>query len=271
MCRHMTGGETSQRQEALARYIADCGSLLIAYSGGVDSGLLASLAREILGGRVHCVFIDSPLVPRSAVCSAERTADDLGLSCEIIREPLPDDTVRKNPQDRCYFCKLFQARILKQRAEELGLAHVADGVHSSDLGEHRPGLRASTEEGILHPYIEAGITKADIRAIARDRGLGFWDKPSAACLASRIPYGEEITDEKLRMIEAAEAVLHEAGFFQVRVRFHGGIGRIEVSPEEMPRLFAMRNVILPALKKAGFSYIALDLEGYRAGSMDEVL
>lgn len=271
MCRPMTGGEISQRQEALARYIADCGSLLIAYSGGVDSGLLASLAQEILGGRVHCVFIDSPLVPRSAVCSAEQTARDLGLSFEIIPRLSLDDTVRKNPPDRCYHCKLTDARILKRRAEELGLAAVADGVNLSDRAEHRPGLRASTEEGIIHPYIEAGITKADIRAIARERGLGFWDKPSAACLASRIPYGEEITDEKLRMIEAAEALLHDAGFSQVRVRFHGGIGRIEVSPGEMPRLFAMRDVIVPALKKAGFSYIALDLEGYRAGSMDEVL
>ena len=271
MCRPMTGGEISQRQEALARYIADCGSLLIAYSGGVDSGLLASIAQEILGGRVHCVFIDSPLVPRSAVCSAEQTARDLGLSFEIISHPSLDETVRKNPPDRCYHCKLTDARILKRRAEELGLAAVADGVNLSDRAEHRPGLRASTEEGIIHPYIEAGITKADIRAIARERGLGFWDKPSAACLSSRIPYGEEITDEKLRMIEVAEAVLHQAGFVQARVRCHNGIARIEVIPEELDRLFAMRDVIVPALKKAGFSYIALDLEGYRVGSMDEVL
>ncbi|MFA5293976.1 MAG: ATP-dependent sacrificial sulfur transferase LarE [Methanoregulaceae archaeon] len=263
--------ETSGKQEALTRYIARCGSLLIAFSGGVDSALLAAISQEILGGRVHCVFIDSPLVPRSAVGSAEQIARDLGLSFEIISHPSLDETVRKNPPDRCYHCKLTDARILKRRAEELGLAAVADGVNLSDRAEHRPGLRASTEEGIIHPYIEAGITKADIRAIARERGLGFWDKPSAACLSSRIPYGEEITDEKLRMIEAAEAVLHQAGFVQARVRCHNGIARIEVSPGEMPRLFAMRDVIVPAMKKAGFSYITLDLEGYRAGSMDEVL
>ena len=271
MCRPMTGGEISQRQEALTRSIARCGSLLIAFSGGVDSALLAAISQEILGGRVHCVFVDSPLVPRSAVSSAERIARDLGLSFEIISHPSLDETVRKNPPDRCYHCKKTDSRILKRRAEDLGLAAVADGVNLSDHAEHRPGLRASTEEGIIHPYIEAGITKADIRAIARDRGLAFWDKPSAACLASRIPYGEEITDEKLRMIEAAEAVLHQAGFVQARVRCHNGIARIEVIPEELDRLFAMRDVIVPALKKAGFSYIALDLEGYRAGSMDEVL
>ena len=267
----MTAPEISAKREALARYIADCGSLLIAYSGGVDSGLLAVLAQEILGDRAHCVFIDSPLVPRSAVRDAEQIAAALGLSFEIITVQGIDDTVRRNPPDRCYFCKAADARLLKQRAGELGLACIADGVNLSDLGEHRPGLRASTEEGIVHPYIEAGITKADIRAIARERGLEFWDKPSAACLASRVPYGEEITDEKLRMIEAAEEVLHEAGFTQARVRCHAGIARIEVTPDEIPRLIAMRDALVPALKRTGFSYITLDLQGYRSGSMDEVL
>ncbi|MDH7594464.1 MAG: ATP-dependent sacrificial sulfur transferase LarE [Methanomicrobiales archaeon] len=267
----MTSPGTSSKREALTRYIADCGSLLIAYSGGVDSGLLATLAQEVLGDRVHCVLIDSPLVSRSAVRDAEQIAAALGLSFEIIAVPALDDTVCRNPPDRCYHCKKSDARILKRRAEELGLACIADGANRSDLGEHRPGLRASTEEGIVHPYIKAGITKADIRAIARERGLEFWDKPSAACLASRVPYGEEITDEKLRMIETAEAVLHEAGFLQARVRCHAGIARIEVIPDEIPRLIAMRDVIVPVLKRTGFSYITLDLEGYRSGSMDEVL
>lgn len=267
----MISPETSSKREALTRYIADCGSLLIAYSGGVDSGLLAALAQEILGDRVHCVLIDSPLVSRSAVRDAEQIAAALGLSFEIIAVPAVDDTVRRNPPDRCYHCKKSDARILKRRAEELGLAGVADGVNLSDSDEHRPGLRASTEEGIVHPYIEAGITKADIRDVARERGFSFWDKPSEACLASRVPYGEEITDEKLRMIEEAEGVLHEAGFLQARVRCHAGIARIEVTPDEISRIIAMRDAIVPSLKRTGFSYITLDLEGYRSGSMDEVL
>ena len=267
----MTLNTTDPKYEALTRYIADCGALLIAYSGGVDSGLLAALAQEILGGRVHCVFIDSPLVPRTAVVDAERQARALGLTLDVIQMPMPDGVVRKNQPDRCYHCKKLHAIILKQRARELGLAQVASGFNRSDLGEHRPGLLACSEEGIIHPFIEAGITKADIRRIARELGLGFWDKPSAACLASRIPYGEEITNETLRMIEVAEEVLLEAGFSQVRVRSHGGIARIEVTPEEMPRLFAMRASLVPALKKTGFRYITLDLEGYRSGSMDEVI
>jgi uncharacterized protein len=148
---------------------------------------------------------------------------------------------------------------------------VADGANFSDESEHRPGIRAFTEEGIIHPYIEAGMTKADIRRIARERGLPFWDKPSAACLASRIPYWETITEEKLRMVEAAESILHKEGFCGIRVRNHGGIARIEVTGGDMLRLIALRDRIVPMVKEAGFSYVTLDLEGYRSGSMDEAL
>jgi uncharacterized protein len=257
--------------EALSRRISGCESLLIAFSGGVDSSLLAILAREVLGEKVHAVFIDSPIGPRSAVSEAGQLARDLDLPLEIISVPFPDDTVSINSPDRCYHCKKSWSRILMKRAAELGLSCVADGANFSDEFEHRPGVRAATEEGIIHPFIDAGMTKADIRRIARERGLPFWDKPAAACLASRIPYGERITEEKLRMIEAAEEILRSESFSGVRVRNHGGIARIEVTGADMLRLIAMRDRIVPLLKKAGFSYVTLDLEGYRSGSMDEVL
>jgi uncharacterized protein len=250
--------------------LAQCRGILIAFSGGVDSGLLADLAMESAAGKVHTVFIDTPLVRRSAVHEAQQMACSLDLSFEIIRVPFPDDTVCCNLPDRCYLCKRSWSRILKKRAGELGLSCVVDGANLSDESGHRPGIRASTEEGIIHPYIEAGISKADIRRIARERGLMFWDKPSESCLASRIPYGESITEEKLRMIETAENILGMEGFSGTRVRYHCGVARIEVPDADIPRLISMRERIVPMVKKAGFCYVTLDLQGYRSGSMDEV-
>ena len=258
------------KYEALMQQIGKRRSMLIAYSGGVDSALLATVAKEVLGDRTCCVFLDTPLVPRSAVIEAERLGHDLGLSLEIVREPALRDVIRRNPPDRCYHCKKTDAQILKKRAHELGLSCVADGVNLSDLDEHRPGIIASTEEGIVHPFIEAGITKEDIRSIARECGYDFWNKPSAACLSSRIPYGEEITEERLRVIEAAEDFLHSKGFLQVRVRMHCGIARIEVDNRDIPRIAAMRGEIAKEFRKLGILYSTLDLEGYRSGSMDEV-
>jgi len=178
---------------------------------------------------------------------------------------------RKNPANRCYFCKRISATYLKQRAAGLGLACIADGMHVSDLGEHRPGLAASTEEGIIHPFIESGITKQDIRNIARDSGITVWQKPSAACLSSRIPYGEEITEEKLRKIEDAEEFLTLLGFGQLRVRLHGDIARIEVHKEDMGKILDIQDVLVQKFKSIGIPYITLDLEGYRSGSMDEIV
>lgn len=259
------------KRTLLEQKIVEKGSMLVAFSGGVDSGLLAVVAGDVLGKKAHCVFIDSPLVPRSALAEAEAMARDFGLSFEIVRAPDLEEDFRRNPPDRCYYCKKKDAALLKTKAKERGLAVVADGINLSDTTEHRPGLAASSEEGIVHPFIEAGLTKGDIRRIAREDGLPFWNKPSAACLSSRIPYGDEITDTKLKMVESAEELLRELGFNQVRVRCHGAIARIEVEPAEMDRLLAERRAIVARFKEAGFSYVALDLEGYRSGSMDEVL
>jgi len=259
------------REQQLRERIAGRGSLLIAFSGGVDSSLLAAVAREVLGDRCRAVLLESPVVPRAAIREARETADHLGIPLEVIPFPLlEEETISGNPPDRCFHCKRLSARLLKERARELGLAFVADGTCASDLGEHRPGIRAGREEGIVHPLIEAGLTKEDIRSIAMRRGYGFWNRPSAACLASRIPYGEEITAEKLRMIEEAEAGLRDLGFGQVRVRLHGPVARIEVMPEEMEKLWKERERILRSFRAIGFPYVTIDIEGYRSGSMDEV-
>jgi uncharacterized protein len=260
------------KTQALKETIAARGSMLVSFSGGVDSTLLAVLAKEVLGNNTACVFLDSPVVPRAAVEQARQIANELGLGLDIISVPLMEqEEFRKNPVNRCYVCKKISAAYLRQRAEERGLACIADGINMSDMGEHRPGLAASTEEGMIHPFIESGITKQEIREISRENCLSVWQKPSAACLASRIPYGEEITREKLRFIEEAEAFLAGQGFEQLRVRLYGTIARIEVHKDEMGKILGMQPAVVKKLKSIGFSYVTLDLEGYRSGSMDEVL
>jgi len=263
--------EHPDRYEALKQKISRRGSMLIAYSGGVDSALLAAVATDVLGENAHCVFLDGPLVPRYAVIDAQRIGHDLGLSLDIMKKSRLNDMVRKNPQDRCYYCKKEDAQILKQRARERGLSWVADGINLSDMDEHRPGIIASTEEGIIHPFIEAGLTKEDIRNIARKRGYDFWNKPSAACLSSRIPYGKEITEENLCIIEIAEDYLYSRGFRQIRVRLDTGTARIEAEDADLHRITAMRNDIVREFRRLGITYVTLDLQGYRSGSMDEVL
>ena len=262
----------SEKTKALKEFIASKESMLISYSGGVDSALLAVLATEVLGENTRCILLDSPVVPRAAIAEACQIAGEFGLQMEIIPVRVMDDErFTKNPAERCYWCKKKSAKVLKWRKDALHLACIADGINVSDTGEHRPGLRASTEEGICHPFLEAGITKADIREIAQAKGLSFWNKPSAACLSSRIPYGDEISCKKLSMIEEAEAFLHTSGFAQCRVRLHGNIARIEIVRDDIQKLLDMQDRLVTTLRTIGFTYVTLDLEGYRSGSMDEVL
>ena len=264
--------EVADRRKKILDRIAGYGSMLVAFSGGVDSSLLAVLAKEALGEKSRCVLLDSPVVPRRAVEEARRIACEHRLNLEILPVSVMEDKrFTRNPADRCFWCKKNSASVLKQWAEELGFACIADGINVSDTAEHRPGLAASTEEGIVHPFLDENLTKNDIREMARDMGLSFWDKPSAACLSSRIPYGDPITRENLRMAEEAEAFLHARGIRQVRVRIHGKIARIEVPKEEIPAVLDMQAAVTAALRALGFSYVTLDLEGYRSGSMDEVL
>lgn len=262
----------NDKKKVLQDIIGNCESILVSFSGGVDSTLLAVIANDVLGEKSRAVLFNSPLVPGAAVQEAKQTAACHGITLHIIDVPhMEHDLIRKNPPDRCYHCKKISTTYLKQMAEKYGLRCIADGINISDMSEHRPGLVAATEEGIIHPFILAGITKDDIREIARDRGLIVWHKPSAACLASRIPYGDEITLTNLRMIEQAEALLAEKGFIQFRVRLHGRLARIEVNPADFEKLLVIREDLIHRFKGIGFSYITLDLTGYRSGSMDEVL
>lgn len=261
----------SAKLKNLEAAIARRGSMLVMYSGGVDSTLLATIAHHILGRKFRCALLDSPLIPRREVQDAIEQANREGFSCSRMKFPiLGDETFQKNPKDRCYLCRKYASVLLREEANHTGMEWIADGLTTSDLGTHRPGTKAADEAGIIHPFIEAAISKDDVRGIAKMLSLGVWNKPSAACLASRIPYDDRLDEPKLGIIERAEDILHQLGFPQVRMRFHGPVMRIEVPMEEFEKILAMRSVLVEKLKQSGGTFITLDLEGFRSGSMDEV-
>lgn len=246
-------------------------SLAIAYSGGVDSSLLSAVAVEILGENVLGIFLNSPLIPNREYNNAVETAAEIGLRLKVIDfDPFLVEGLSSNPKNRCYICKSHIAGKIKEFLKNYDITEIADGQNVSDLGEYRPGIKASDEAGILHPFIKAGINKDEIREIARELGLSSADKPSSACLASRIPYGDEINPKKLGMVERAEDILFSLGFNNFRVRLHGDIARIEVLPSDFLALLQNKDLIMKELKNTGFKYICLDMGGYRSGSMDEI-
>lgn len=253
----------------IVKILGDLGQLIVAYSGGVDSSLLAAVVSSNPDGKARYILLDSPLMSRRAVNEALRIAEELEIDCELVPFPILDDErFCENPVDRCAVCKRLQSRILKEIGEG---SVIIDGANTSDLGEFRPGLAVSDEEGFIHPFIEAEIGKQEIREMARECGYSFRDKPSDACLATRIPYGEQITPEKLGIIEMGEEILRDIGFSRFRFRTHGEIARIEVMPEEFGLAVASRDEIVSAVKSLGLLYATLDLAGFRSGSMDELV
>lgn len=248
--------------------------VLVAFSGGVDSGLVARVAHDALGGDALAVLADAESLSRREREEARAEAEEIGIALRVLTvSELANEAYVSNPTNRCYFCRKELGRALRPLAAELGFPTIADGVNVSDLGDHRPGIQAMNEQGFWHPLVDFGLRKAEVRDLARRLGLSFHGKPSNACLSSRIAYGEVITLDKLHRIEAAEDALHALGFRIVRVRAHEGIARIEVAEEDLPRITApdMAGRVDEAVRAAGFVYATVDLRGYRSGSMNEGL
>lgn len=268
---------TTAQQDKLDRlkdYIRGLGSLAIGFSGGVDSALLLFVAHEVLGDKVIAVTGSDASVPERELKEAKAFCAERGIRHIICTvDPLKEEEYRINGPDRCYFCKHGIFTEIKKIADENGIAYMAEGSNMDDIGDYRPGLRAVAELSVKSPLREAELTKADIRMISKALGLPTWSKPAYACLASRFVYGEEITEEKLRMIDQAEQFLIENGFLEERVRMHGNIARIEVPAKDIERLAAkkIRERVYKRFKEIGFMYVTLDMLGYRLGSMNETL
>lgn len=258
-----------EKETALKIFLKNLGSAAVAFSGGVDSTYLLHAAHEVLGDRAMAVTISVASVPARELAEAKAFCAERGIRHEILKlDQFAAPGFRENPKDRCYLCKRFLFTAVKNLAAAEGFAHVADGTNADDVHGYRPGLRALTELSVVSPLKEAGLTKADIRALSREAGLPTWDKPSFACLATRFPYGEILTEEKLARAEAAENFLFGLGMTQLRVRCHGDLARIEALPAEMEMLFRNRERVAARFQELGFRYVTMDLMGFRSGSMD---
>lgn len=248
--------------------------VLVAFSGGVDSSFLLRVAAEELGDGAVALTTVSPTAAEDDLVIAAALAAEWKVEHVVVRHnELDVPGYAGNPMDRCYLCKGSLYDICRAEASRRGIAHVADGVNRDDLDDYRPGLRAADERGIRHPLVEAGLSKQDVRALSRELGVPTWDKPASPCLSSRFPYGTPITLEGLRRVGLAERALHRLGFPECRVRFHDTVARIEVPAEQVARLVepACRAAVIDELKRVGFLYVTVDLQGYRTGSLNEAL
>ena len=272
--RHSTDGEWQEKVAALREIVREMGGVVIGYSGGVDSAVLMKIAIEELGDKAVIVTGDSEAFPQGEVDSALATANAMGIAVTRIRtHELANPHFAVNTPDRCYHCKTELFSELQKVADARGIRWIADGSHADDgkPGDHRPGLRAAKESKARSPLREAEFTKADVRKLATEIGLPNADKPSFACLSSRFPYGTTITAELLAQIDGCEKFLRELGFRQFRVRHHDTIARIEVESQDLAKVLEFREAIHARFKELGYAYVALDLEGYRSGKMNDTL
>ncbi len=264
----------NEKLSLLKENLSRLDALIIAFSGGVDSTFLLKVATEVLGQRVLAVTARSSTYPEREYREAVEYARIMEAEHLVIEsEELDVAGFADNPPNRCYLCKHELFGKITEIAKEKDISWIADGSNVDDLGDYRPGMEATRELGVISPLREAGLTKADIRELSRQLDLPTWDKPAFACLSSRFPYGQKITGEALKRVDAAEQLLLDTGFRQVRVRDHGELARIEVAPEERKRFFdeALLDTLYEAFKAIGYRYTALDLKGYRTGSMNEAL
>jgi uncharacterized protein len=264
----------AEKHARLRELIADCGSALVCYSGGVDSTLVLRVAHDVLGERCVAMVALSPTMAQSERKAALELAAEIGVRIELAEShELARPEFRMNPKDRCYYCKDELLDLARPLAQRLGLREVLLGTNTDDLGDYRPGLQAAKDHGVRQPLVDAALSKSEVRALSKELGLSTWDKPQLACLSSRFPYGTEITPERLRQVDDLEDGMRGLGFRQVRARWHGEIARLELEPEDIARAAepSLRAAIVKLGRDLGFTFVALDLAGFSSGSMNQLL